>query len=148
MSAKTIAPATRRIPAFFDDFFKPWEEWFDNEAGPRGRLLSVPAVNITEHKEDFVIALAAPGLKKEDFRVDISGNMLTISAEAEAGKEETEGKYTRKEYNYTSFSRMFSLPPDVNEEAIKASYKDGILKLCLPKKETARQKAAKQISVE
>jgi HSP20 family protein len=95
--------------------------------------MKVPAVNVTDNKENYIVSLAAPGLKKEDFRIDVEGNMLSISSEKEEKKEQKEEKYTRKEYNYSSFSRSFSIPDEVNKEKIDATYKDGILMLTLPK---------------
>ncbi|MGE5106324.1 MAG: Hsp20/alpha crystallin family protein [Sphingobacteriales bacterium] len=135
------------MPSVFNDFFKPWNEWFDN-GGFLGRTLTIPAVNITENKDDFVVSLAVPGMKKDDFKIDMEGNMLTISCEKEEKKEEKEARYTRKEYNYSSFSRSFTLPEDVNKEKIEAKYEDGVLKLMLPKKEEAKKAAiSKHIAV-
>jgi HSP20 family protein len=146
MSTKAMA-TTGQKPTLFDDFFRPWNEWFDN-GGFLGRTLNMPAVNITENKDYFNVSLAVPGMKKDDFKIDIDGNMLTINCEREDSKEEKEAKYTRKEYNYSSFSRSFTLPDDVNREKIDARYEDGVLKLSLPKKEEAKKLAAnKHIAV-
>lgn len=135
----------------FDDFFKPWNEWFENGGNFWGRILSVPAVNITEDKNEYQVAVAAPGLGKDDFRIAIEGNMLTISAEKQEKKEEKDKKFTRKEYSYSSFSRSFTLPEEVNKERIEArieaSYENGVLKLSLPRKEEVKKNAAKQIAV-
>jgi HSP20 family protein len=110
--------------------------------------MTMPAVNIVENKEDYMVSLAVPGMKKDDFNIDVEGNMLTISSEKEESKEEKEDKYTRKEYNYSSFSRSFTLPDEVNKEKIEAKYEDGVLKLMLPKKEEAKKLAAgKHIAV-
>lgn len=146
MATQNLTKTGGRIPSVFDDFFKPWNEWFDKE-GLWGRVMQVPAVNITEQKNDFVVSLAAPGLKKEDFNIDVDGNMLTISSEKEESKEEKGKKFTRKEYNYSSFSRSFSLPEEVNKEKIEASYEDGVLKITLPRKEEAKNNSAKHIAV-
>lgn len=136
------------LPTVFDDFFKPWNEWFDSSNLFLGRTMTMPAVNIVENKEDYMVSLAVPGMKKEDFNIDVDGNMLTISSEKEERKEEKEDKYTRKEYNYSSFSRSFTLPDEVNKEKIEAKYEDGVLKLMLPKKEEAKKLAAgKHIAV-
>jgi HSP20 family protein len=107
----------------------------------------VPAVNITENKNDYTVSMAVPGMKKDDFEIDIDGNMLTISSEKEESKEENDEKYTRKEYNYSSFSRSFTLPEEVNKEKIEAKYEDGVLKLVLPRKEEAKKTEAKHIAV-
>src|SRR5665647_682256 len=106
MGTQVIAKVSERMPSVFDDFFKPWNEWFDG--GLSGRVMNIPAVNITEQKDDYQVSLAAPGLKKDDFKIDVDGNMLTISSEKEEKKEEKEERYTRKEYSYSSFQRCFT----------------------------------------
>lgn len=80
MGTQALAKVGERMPSVFDDFFKPWNEWFD-KGGLLGRAMNVPAVNITEHKDEYHVSLAAPGLKKEDFNIAVDGNMLTISSE-------------------------------------------------------------------
>jgi HSP20 family protein len=147
MATKSLMKTGEMFPTVFDDFFKPWNEWFDN-GGLWGRMMKVPAVNVVEKEDFFMVTLAAPGLKKSDFKIDIEGNMLTISSEKEESKEEKEEKFTRKEYSFTSFSRSFSLPEFVNREKIEAVYEDGILKLTLPKMEEFKKAAAlKHIAV-
>ena len=146
MGTQALAKVADRMPSVFDDFFKPWNEWFDN-GGLRGRAMNVPAVNITEHKDEYQVSLAAPGLKKEDFKIDVNGNMLTISSEKEDSKEEKDERFTRKEYSYSSFSRSFTLPEEINKEKIEAKYEDGVLKLSLPRKEEAKKLSAKHIAV-
>lgn len=138
MSTQALARFTERMPSVFDEFFRPWNEWFDNDSF-LGKTFTVPAVNIKEDKDAFNVSLAAPGMKKEDFNIDVEGNMITISCEKEEKKEEKEEKYTRKEYNYSSFKRSFTLPEEVNKEKIEARYEDGLLKLALPKKEEAKK---------
>ena len=146
MATQAISRLSERMPTVFEDFFKPWNEWFDN-GGLFGRTMNIPAVNITEQKNDYLVSLAVPGMKKEDFKIDIDGNMLTISAAKEETKEEKEKRFTRKEYNYSSFSRSFTLPDEVNREKIDAKYEDGVLKITLPRKEEVKNPAAKQIAV-
>jgi HSP20 family protein len=138
---------TEAMPSVFDDFFRPWNDWFGNGGSFFSRSLNIPAVNITENTDSYEVSLAAPGMKKDDFKVDIDGNMLTISSQKEETKEEKEQKYTRKEYNYSSFSRSFSLPDEVNQEKIEARYENGVLKLSLPRKESSKKITAKQIAV-
>jgi HSP20 family protein len=135
-----------RIPSVFNDFFKPWNEWFD-ETGLWGRTMNVPAVNITELKNEYKVELAVPGMKKEDFKIDVDGNMLTISSEKEESSEEKEKKFTRKEYSYSSFSRSFTLPEEINLDKIEAKYEDGVLRLSLPRKEETKMPSAKNIAV-
>ncbi|MGZ8551237.1 MAG: Hsp20/alpha crystallin family protein [Chitinophagaceae bacterium] len=146
MGTQALAKLSERMPSVFDDFFKPWNEWFDN-GGFLGRTMNVPAVNITEQKNEYRVTMAAPGLKKDDFKIDVDGNMLTISSEKEENKEEKDKKFTRKEYSYSSFSRSFTLPEEINKEKIEARYEDGVLKISLPRKEEAKKTTAKQITV-
>lgn len=138
MSTRSLAKVNDLFPNTFDDFFKPWNEWFGNGNG-WARPMTNPAVNITENKEEYQMSVAAPGLKKNDFSVDVEGNMLTISSKKEENKEEKEGSYTRKEYSYSSFCRSFTLPEEVMKEKIEASYEDGVLRLILPKKEETKK---------
>ncbi len=146
MSTKALARFNERMPSVFDDFFKPWNEWFGN-GGSFLPSMNTPAVNITEHKDEYRVSLAVPGLKKDDFKIDVDGNMLTISCEKEETTEEKEKKFTRKEYNYSSFSRSFTLPEEINREKIDAKYDDGVLKITLPRKEEAKKNLAKHIAV-
>lgn len=145
MPTNAITRTTGTIPGMFDDFFKPWNEWFST---PWKGLLSVPAVNIEQHEKEFMVSLAVPGMKKEDFKIDITGNLLTISSEKEENKEEKEKEFTRREYNYSSFSRTFTLPEEVNKEGIGAKYEDGVLKLSLPRREAVTMPSAKTITVQ
>lgn len=136
MSTYALTRPGKLMPSVFDDFFKPWNEWFDDDWN---KMLTVPAVNIVEKNSHYNISVAAPGLKKSDFKIDVDGNVLNIKAEKEDTKEEKEERYTRKEYNYSSFSRSFTLPEEVNKEKIEAAYEDGVLRLMLPKKEEAKK---------
>jgi HSP20 family protein len=138
MATKALIKSGETFPSVFEDLFKPWNEWFDN-GGYFGRIMKVPAVNVTENKDNYMVSLAAPGMKKNDFKIDVEGNMLTISSEKEENKEEKDSRYTRKEYNYSSFSRSFTLPDEVLKDKIEATYEDGVLKLTLPKNEQAKK---------
>jgi HSP20 family protein len=140
MSTKSLVKANEVFPTVFEDFFKPWNEWFDN-SGLWGKVMKMPAVNVTENKDNYLVSLAAPGMKKNDFKIDIEGDMLSISCEKEETKEEKEKKYTRKEYNYSSFSRSFTLPDNVTRGKIEATYEDGVLNLRLPKSEQFKKAA-------
>ena len=143
MSTRELTKRSESFPAFFDDFFKPWNEWMG-----MGRALTTPAVNIAENKSYFEISVAAPGLKKNDFNIDVDDNMLTISSEKEEKKEEKDERFTRKEYNYSSFTRSFTLPEDVIKDKIEAVYEDGVLRITLPKTEQAKKAAlSKHITV-
>ncbi len=147
MTTKALSTRMDRVPFLSDDFFsKPWNDWFN--AGLTSRVMNVPAVNISERKDDFQVTMAAPGLKKEDFKIRLEGTILTISSEKEEESKEDDENFTRREYSYSSFERSFSLPEEVNQNAIEAQYKDGVLSLTLPKKEEAKRMAvSKQITV-
>jgi HSP20 family protein len=95
-----------------------------------------------------MVSIAAPGLKKEDFKIEVEDKVITISSEKEERKEEKEEKFTRKEYSCSSFSRSFTLPEDVKMDSIEARYEDGVLKIRLPRKEEAKKAAlSKTITV-
>lgn len=106
----------------------------------------VPAVNLSENETQFNVELSAPGFDKNDFKIEINDGVLTVSGKHEVEKEVKEKNFTRKEFNYGSFQRSFSLPQEVNEETIDAKYENGILKIALPKKEETK-KATKEIKV-
>lgn len=148
MTTKALTRTGSYLPTVFDDFFRPWNEWVDtNSGGLMGRVMTIPAVNVTENKDNYLVSLAAPGMKKDDFNIDVDGNILTISSEKEERKEDKDDKYTRNEYNYSSFSRSFTLPDEVNKEKIEAKYEDGVLKISMPRKEEAKKNTAKHIAV-
>lgn len=109
--------------------------------------ISVPKVNIKEEADAFIVEMAVPGLKKSDFNINLDNNTLSISAELKENNEHTDKGYTRREFGYSSFKRIFSLPETVEDSEINASYKDGILNIHLPKKEEAKQKPARTIKV-
>jgi HSP20 family protein len=146
MATNLFPKKVERFPSLFEDFFKPWNEFLP--AGNWGRTLTTPAVNIIENKDYFQVSMAIPGMKKNDFNIDVDGNMLTISSEKEESKDDSNEKYTRKEYSFSSFSRSFTLPEEVNREKIEAVYEEGVLKLTLPKREEAKKLVAnKHIAV-
>jgi HSP20 family protein len=133
-----------RWSGFTDEFFgNTLSDNFFN----RYTKISVPAVNIAENKEDFRIEIAAPGLEKADFRINLENNILAISSEKENKEKEKEDNYMCKEFNYTSFCRTFSLPETAQSDKIVASHKNGILYITIPKKEEAKVKAPRQIAV-
>lgn len=110
---------------------------------------TIPAVNIKETKDNFEVELAAPGMRKEDFKVELDGNQLTISSEKRTEDEQTEeNRYTKREFSYQSFQRMFQLPKDVvDADKIEARYENGLLHLVIPKKEEAKQKPPRMIQI-
>lgn len=106
-----------------------------------------PAVNISENEKEFNVDLAVPGFKKDDIKIKINDDILTISAENKTESEEEKNKeYTRREYSYSAFTRSFHLPENVNSEHIDAHFEDGILKIKLPKTDT-QMKSSKEISI-
>lgn len=132
---------------FVDHFFG--NDLFDNIFNSNFSAVNVnlPAVNIIESKENFRIEIAAPGLNKEDYKIDLHNDLLTISSEKKSENEEKNEKYMRKEFNYASFKRSFIIPDSANVDSINASYKNGILNVTIPKKEEAKEKAPRQISI-
>ncbi len=107
----------------------------------------MPSVNIKEGKDEYAIEVAAPGFDKKDFRIDLNNNVLEISSEKEVKEENKDEKVMRREFRYSSFKRTFTLPDTVDTEKIKASYKDGILSISVPKKDEAKVKPTKQIAI-
>lgn len=108
---------------------------------------TLPAVNVKENEDEFGLELAAPGLKKEDFEIKIDQGVLSISTQKKEEQAAKKEGYTRKEFSYQSFVRRFTLPEDADEQAISASYEQGVLYITLPKKEEAKPQAARLISV-
>ncbi len=130
------------FPSIIDELLKP--DWL---GGMQSFNANIPAVNIKETDASFGIELAAPGKTKDDFNIEIDHNVLTISSETKSENEETQGKYTRKEFNYSSFRRAFTLPETVNTENINATYENGVLNVALPKKEEALPKPKRLIEI-
>lgn len=137
------------IPSLFDDFFT--KDWLDSTLATwRTSGATLPAVNVRETNEDFSIEVAAPGMKRNDFKVELDNNVLTISSQREDSHEEkdNDGNYTRREFSYQAFQRSFTLPErKVMGDKISARYVDGILYVSIPKSEEAKAKPAKQIAV-
>jgi HSP20 family protein len=120
---------------FFNDVFDSLLS--DSLIGSKS-VSRVPAVNIAENDNEFHIELAVPGLKKEDFKIALEKNVLTVSAEKKAENTQETKKYSKKEYSYSSFVRSFTLPETVDYSKIEADYTDGILKLVVAKREDAK----------
>ena len=118
------------VNTVFDNLF--------NDSFISDRLITrVPAVNITESDRGFKIELAAPGLKKSDFKINVDKNVMSISVEKTEEKTDEGNVYSKKEFSYTSFSRSFTLPDTVDYSNIDASYQDGVLAIAIGKKEEA-----------
>jgi HSP20 family protein len=136
------------LPGIFDDFFaKDLFDW--NNANFSMQGTSLPAVNVKETADSFEVEMAAPGMKKEDFKVELNNNVLTISSEKQNEHEEKEGeKYTRKEFSYQSFQRSFTLAKEaVDADNIQAKYDNGVLRLLIPKREEVKQKPSRLINI-
>lgn len=120
---------------FFNDVF----DSLLNDSFIGDKLVArVPAVNIAENDNEFHIELAVPGLKKEDFKINLDKNILTVSAEKKSENTEETKKFSKREYSYNSFVRSFTLPDSVDHSKIEADYTDGILKLTVAKREEAK----------
>ncbi|MCP4975807.1 MAG: Hsp20/alpha crystallin family protein [Maribacter sp.] len=130
------------FPSLMNEIFKP--DWF---GGLENDKSNVPAVNIKETEKDFELELAVPGRKKEDFKIEINENVLTISTESNTEENVEKDYYTRREFTYSSFKRAFTLPETIDEDNIKANYDNGILKFTLPKKEEALPKPKRKIEL-
>ena len=131
------------VPTFFDSLFG--KEFFDYNFN--NSVASLPAANSKETKDAFSLQLAAPGMKKSDFKVEVNNNVLTISSEKESTSDEQNEGYSRKEFSYHTFTRSFNLPQTVNKDLITASYNDGLLVLNIPKREEAKEKPARLIDI-
>ena len=128
---------------FFDD------DRFFNSPWLKGQ--NVPAVNVKENDKSFEVELAAPGYNKGDFDISLEQGLLTIAAERKQeaeSKDEKTGKYTRREFGYTSFSRSFTLPANVSEKDVRASFENGVLKLIINKTEAPDSKARRNILIQ
>lgn len=109
---------------------------------------TMPSVNIKENDDRFEVEMAAPGLEKEDFNIELNNDELRISSEKKFENEEKDGdKFTRKEFSYQSFKRTFTLPTTADGEKISANYVNGVLRVSIPKKEEAKPKPPKQIAI-
>jgi len=106
-----------------------------------------PAVNIHENDNEYLLDFMVPGMKKEDFQINLENDLLTVSAEIKNENEEKRDGYSRKEFSFGSFKRSFTLPDTVNADNIKASYNNGILEVTLPKKEEAKPQPARMIEI-
>ncbi len=125
-----------------NDFDKLFNQFFNgglNEFVGTDFVTNVPAVNVLEDADNFKLQLAAPGLSKEDFHINLENDRLTIEASKENSTEETGETYRRREYNYETFKRSFKLPEGVKTSDIGANYDNGVLTVTLPKKEEAKE---------
>lgn len=132
---KTLKWIRNNEPLLSNAFVNGFPGIFNDDVFRKELLSTRPAVNIKENETGYSLELAAPGFEKEDFKIDLDHDLLSISVEKENKTEEEKDGYTRREFNYSSFKRSFTLPESVDREKIQASYTNGILSVALPKKE-------------
>ena len=149
MENKAVEKTRTSWPTLFDTgwmekfFNAPIDEFFN-----MGKVMNVPAVNVAETDKEFMLTVAAPGMNRNDFRIEAYDELLTISAEKEKEeKEEKNGRFNRREYNYSSWSRSFTLPENCKASAIDAMYENGELKIVIPKQEVKEARKVKKIAV-
>ena len=133
------------VPAYWDDFFN---DRFYKQINTAGSQSHSPAVNVIEDETSYRIEVAVPGVKREDFNIELEKDVLTISTELKESKEDQTPNYLRREFNFQSFKRSFQLPDTVDQENIQASHEAGILTVNLAKREEVVEKAMKQIEVQ
>lgn len=136
-----------RFPTMFDDLFnRDIFNWGLTNYSDTNT--TIPAVNIKETTDNYEVEVAAPGMTKKDFKVQLEGNLLTISSEKTIEKDEQDTKFLNREFSYQSFSRTFNLQKDVvDTDKIEAKYEDGVLHLLIPKKEEAKRKQPRMIEI-
>lgn len=127
-------------------FFSPGLFDFDNDFFNGG--VAFPPANINETDKEFKLDLSVPGMKRDDFQIDVENGILTVSSEKEEEEKEEDKNYRRREFSYSSFSRAFALPENVDENNINAKYDNGMLQLIIPKKDIETNKSKKQIKVD
>lgn len=136
-----------QLPSLFDRFFESdLMDWSNRNFSSTNTTL--PSVNIKESSEDFEVDVAAPGFAKEDFKIELNHNQLTISSEKKVDNETRKGQqFNKREFSYQSFSRTFTLPNIADSDKITARYENGILRIAIPKKEEAKPKPPKAIEI-
>ena len=146
--AMTLARRTENfLPSLFDRFFNSdLMDW--NLTNFSSTNTTLPAVNVKETDDDYILEVAAPGMSKKDFKVNFQNNVLTVSSEKQEEKDENDDNYTRREFCYQSFQRSFTVSQqNVDTDKITASYADGILSVKIPKREEVKPKPAREIKI-
>ncbi len=138
---KELENIHKRISKILEEPFFALRPKYDEESLMETKW--TPAVDVYEDKDNIIINAEIPGVKKEDIKIELTGNQLTISGERKLEKEEKKKNYHRIERFYGNFMRTFTIPDTVQKDKISASYKDGILKVVLPKAEEAKPKEIK-----
>ncbi|NCO64634.1 MAG: Hsp20/alpha crystallin family protein [Flavobacteriales bacterium] len=133
------------LPSWFDDILG---KGFGNEFMTNFNTgITLPAVNVIDNANEFIVEMAVPGFKKTDFQINIDNNVLSVGAESKSESQENAENFTRREFGYASFKRTFAIPDSVDSEHISAEYQDGILKVTLPKRDEAKKKPIKTIEI-
>jgi HSP20 family protein len=136
------------LPRLFDDFLmRDLHNW--DQLNNASRSTTLPSVNIVETPENFLVEMAVPGMKKQDFQLELDNEILKItSSKQEENELDQDHRYLRREFSYQSFERTFSLPKSVVDQSkIEAKYQDGILRLMIPKREEAKAQAPRKIII-
>ena len=141
---KVNNPMAKRFDGFVNDFFNDLPATFGKTI--REDVLGFPPVNIQELADAYQLEIAAPGLEKSDFNLNLDKNILTISTEKKEVKTDEQSTFIRKEFNYSPFKRSFTVDDKIDTANISAKYENGILRVQLPKKEELKA-AAKEITV-
>lgn len=140
-----MLPTARRnswLPEVFNDFF-------DTDFMPKANA-TAPAINVKESEKDYQVELAAPGMKKEDFEINLNNDgdlMIKMETKQDKKDEDKKSHYLRREFSYSKFEQTLILPDDVEKEKIEAKVNDGVLTIVLPKAEKAQSKVARQITI-
>jgi len=145
MTLVKFNPENKRNPLMpgFNDVF---DSIFNDTFFADRMVARVPAANISESADHYHVELAAPGLKKEDFKLNLERNVLSISVEQRTEDKQGGRNYAKREYSYSSFVRSFTLPESADESGIQASYNDGVLAIAIPKREEAKT-VSRQIEI-
>ena len=138
---REAAPLFRNL---IEDMFKMYNSDFDSNSLNRWKI---PSANISEVEEKFIIELAVPGFKKEDFEIKLENDVLIVKSKEETKREESDDNYRLKEFSMRQFSRSFTIPDIVDTDKIMATYNDGILIVELIKKEEVAKKTAREIQI-
>lgn len=143
----SLVKFSNQYPSLFDRFFE--NDLFDwSNRNYSNTNTTLPAVNIKENGENFEVEMAAPGFSKEEFKIELNNDLLTIISEKRVENEIKEGQaFTKREFSYQSFSRSFTLPHTADSGKIEAKYENGILRVIIPKKEEAKPLPSRQISI-
>jgi HSP20 family protein len=145
---KTKSNMFPAVPSLLNNLFQ--DDWLDSTLGSlRTGMSTLPAANLRETNEDYRIELAAPGMRKDDFKLELHREVLTISAKRENKHEHESESYTRQEFSYQEFQRSFSFPEGrINGDQVSAKYQDGVLEIIVPKRDEAKAKPARQITIQ